>query len=77
MPFGIKRQLQVTLFIVLFAGKLRRYLGRYRKRRELIQEWIDLEINNITCIELLNEKVKCCKLHPSQAETLLYGLDAI
>jgi hypothetical protein len=43
----------MTLFVILFAGKLRRCLSRFRKRRELIQEWLDLETNNIACIAIL------------------------
>lgn len=58
MPKHHKNQVQMILFVILFAAKLRRCLNRYRKRRDLVQEWIDLEANNIACITRLYKTVK-------------------
>lgn len=40
-----------SLFLALvFVARMRRCLSRFRKRKELLKEWIDLETANLTCI---------------------------
>lgn len=67
-----------SLFLALvFVARMRRCLGRFRKRKELLKEWIDLETANLACIEALSEKAKTLHLTSDRNAVLMYGLKEI
>lgn len=67
-----------SLFLaLLFVARMRRCLARFRKRKELLKEWIDLETANLTCISALSEKAQTLYLPFDRMTVILYGLKEI